>query len=500
MNKYLGALIAVLILSLFGCGGGGSSITNSSGNKQVTTSPQPVNVTVSVSSVKTGSLDLAMSTSFQPAEWDYTVLQTLPQATIPLTNMSPQHVRIQAVSQGVPQKTASTWDFTMLNAIMNPVFTAADHDPEFQIAVAPPFLNDTNGHLPPANFQAFADYSAQLVRYYNTGGFTAADGPHASSAGYPITYWGIFNEPNINGLSATQYTDLYNLMVPDLQAVDPTIKFVAVELSDFGNQNTAFIPPFVQNVTAQVDVMATHFYSTCNQKDTDSQLFNNIPDFANRVTYLYSQMQTNPALVNVPVWITENNVNADFDQGGGISACNGGAFTIDQRGSSPYFAAWRPYMFSRVGKAGAKALYNWVFIGDVQYGELNDQTGKPRLSYWVDYWLQHYFPASTSAQILQYSSSDDPEVEVLPVKNSDGSVVIMVANHALVSANDNNGTGAPRNVSLDVSQLGSFTSAKLLTIDARTDLVNGPAEASLTLGSTVSLTFPGYGVAFVSLK
>lgn len=459
-----------------------------------------IGVNASVDTATTGTLNMFMSTSFQPAEWDYTVFQAFPNATTPLTSMGPQHIRIQAVSQAVPQRTASTWNFTMLDAIMNPVFSSADHSPEFQIAVAPPFMNDSNGHLLPANFQAFADYSAQLVRYYNTGGFTATDGTHASTAGYPITYWGIFNEPNINGLSPTQYTDLYNLVVPEIQSVDPNSKFVAVELSDWGNQNTTYIPPFVSGVTAQVDAMATHFYSTCNQKDSDAQLFSTIPDFANRVSYLYSQMQANPALVNVPVWITENNVNADYSNNG-MSACNPGtAFVTDTRGSSPYFAAWRPYMFSRAGKAGAKALYTWVFLGDPQYGEMNDQTGKPRLSYWVDYWLTHYFPAPPGAELLHYTSSDDANVEILPAKNADGSVVVMIANHAVASAADNNGRGAPRSISIDISQLGTFTNAKLLTIDANTDAVNGPQEAATSVASTMEVDFTGYGVAFLTLK
>ncbi len=212
-------------------------------------------------------------------------------------------------------------------------------------------------------------------------------------------------------------------------------------------------------------------------------------------------MAVNPVLANVPVWITENNVNADWDRGGGISQCNGTPFVADQRGSSPYFAAWRPYMFSQMGKAGAKALYTWVFAGDVQYGELNDQTGNPRLSYWVDYYLAHYFPAPPGAEILQSSSTADSDVEILAVRKPNGTVVIMVANRALVSASDNNGTGAPRTVSLDVSQLGNFTSAKLLTIDARTDAINGPEETPFTLSRTVGeLTFPGYGVAFVTLQ
>ncbi|HVZ16456.1 MAG TPA: glycosyl hydrolase, partial [Terriglobales bacterium] len=315
-----------------------------------------------------------------------------------------------------------------------------------------------------------------------------------------ITYWGIFNEPNINNLSPTEYVVLYNRTVPAMQTVDSTLKFVAVELSDYGSENTRYVPTFVSNVTAQVDVMATHFYSTCNQRDTDQQLFNTIPDFANRVTYLYSQMATNSSLSNVPVWITENNVNADFDKGGGISACNGTPFVADQRGSSAYFAAWRPYMFSQVGKVGARALYNWVFAGDAQYGELNDQTGNPRLSYWVDYWLAHYFPSPPGSDLLQYSTTDATGMETMAARNPDGSIVVMVVNHAVNSASDNNGSGARRSVSLDVQQLTTSTTAKLLKIDGSTDPINGPSETPIVLTPETQIDFSGYGVAFLTFK
>jgi len=121
-------------------------------------------------------------------------------------------------------------------------------------------------------------------------------------------------------------------------------------------------------------------------------------------------------------------------------------------------------MFSQVGKAGARALYQWVFAGDAQYGELDDSTGSPRLSYWVDYWLEHQFPSTAGASLLQFSSTDTSDIEILPVRNTDNSVVVMVDDYAIANASDNNGPGAPRTVSVDVSALGTFSSGSLLTI------------------------------------
>ncbi len=214
----------------------------------------------------------------------------------------------------------------------------------------------------------------------------------------------------------------------------------------------------------------------------------------------FPYLGTRVTLANVSVWITENNVNADFDKGGGISACNGTAFVTDQRGSSAFFAAWRPYVFSQVGKAGARALYHWDFAADAQFGELNDQTGQPRLSYWVDYWLGQMFPAGSGQQVLQFNNSDSADIEVLPVLNTDGAVTIMISNHAVAAAADNNGAGLTAKISFDVSALGSFTTASELTIDSATSVATGPSVVSISPQSPISITLTGYGVTFVTLK
>jgi hypothetical protein len=492
MRRLAPVVAASLISFLTACGGGSMGIT---------TPPPPtpsVSAAVTLTSSTSGSFDLAMSTSFQPAEWDYQFFSNFPGATTPLNNLGSNHIRLQGISQGVPQTTATTWDFTILDAITQPVLTVGDHSPEFQIAVAPAFMYDSQHNFLDTTFQQFAGYAKSLVRYYNTGGFSAPDGFHVSPSSQPIQWWGIYNEPSINNVDATQYTRMYNALVPAMQSVDPTLKFVAIELCC--SSESTYLPVFTSGVTAQVDVLAAHYYSSCNQKDTDTEVFSTVPSFASSVNNIYSLLSANPNLVNVPVWITENNVNADFNKGGGLSACNDTAFITDQRGSSPFFAAWRPYVFSQVGRAGARALYHWGFAADAQFGELNDQTGQPRLSYWVDYWLGQMFPAGSGQQVLQFSNSDSPDIEVLPVLNTDGSVTIMISNHAVAAAADNNGSGLTAKISLDVSALGSFTTVSQLMIDSTTSPATGPSIASIPLQSPIPITLNGYGVAFVTLK
>jgi hypothetical protein len=324
---------------------------------------------------------------------------------------------------------------------------------------------------------------------------------YKSPSSYPITWWGIYNEPNINGVTAAEYVTMYNTLVPAMQAVDPTLKFVAVELSDFGTEEQQFIPTFVQGVTVQVDVVGTHFYSSCDQLNTDDQLMATIPVFANGVQYIYSQLATNPALTHVPVWILENNVDADYEGANGMSTCNPGqVFVTDTRGSSAFFAGWRTYEFSALGKAGAHALYHWSFDGDAQYGEFNSSTGNLQLSYWVDYWLSLMFPAPAGGTIYSVGDADSGDVEVLAVQELGGPTVVMVSDHGVANANDNNGPGTPRTVLVDVSALGSFTTANQLTIDANTNVTNGPQEQTIPYAPQMQVTLGGYGVSFLVLQ
>jgi hypothetical protein len=291
---------------------------------------------------------------------------------------------------------------------------------------------------------------------------------------------------------------MYNAAVPAMQAIDPSIKFVGLELC-CGSEDWALT--FAQKVTAPVDVVASHYYSSCNQRDPDAMLMNTVPGFVTSVETIRTNLSTNPQLMNVPIWVTENNVNADFNAGNGKSACTGQTFVDDQRGSSAFFAGWRPYVFSQLGKAGVQALYHWDFAADPQFGEVDGGNGALHLSYWVDYWLGRIFPTSAGSQLLQFTSTDDADLETLPVVNSDGSVVVMVANHEVKTpATDNNGPGAAYNVQIDVTALGTFTSGSLLIIDKDTSAATGPSPTVVTPAGQITLDLSGYSVGVLTLK
>jgi hypothetical protein len=465
-----------------------------------------------------GKLTQFMSTSFQIAEWTGDFFGTdaaVREAT--LTNVGPQHIRLQPLSQAIPMKAntgaASDWDFTLLDQTVQPVLASADHSPEFQIATAPAWMCDANGYLDVANHAGdFAAYAAKLVRYYNKGGFDVAGVHFQSPSTQAITWWGILNEPAFNGLTAAQYTKAYNAAVPAMLAIDPAIKIVALEFSGstlgtgFPDDPQIWLPPFFAaanagGVSAHIDVVAMHMYATCNQLDTDATLFDAVPQYVAVNKFIDQQLSTRADLTGTPVWVTENNVNADFANASGMSSCNPGQmFVADGRGTSAYFAAWRPYVFSQFAKAGNQALYQWDYSADKQYGEV-DANGIPYLSYWVDRTLANYYSlkAAMTPDILSETSTDTSSIETLATRNGDGTVRIMIVNKAVHGAADDNGAGEPRTVVVDASSLGNFMAASLLTIDANTNLTNGPTGTGIAPAPRITITLNGYGVAFLSL-
>jgi hypothetical protein len=309
-------------------------------------------------------------------------------------------------------------------------------------------------------------------------------------------------------MTPSEYIQLYNAVVPAMLAADSTIKISAMELAVTDPRTD--LPPFVApptsgGVNAPVNVLSTHFYPTCNQQDTDATLFDRVPQMVQYINYVYQELGMRADLKSVPIWITENNVNADFANGNGTSNCNPTQkFVPDARGTSAFFAAWRPYVFSQLGEAGNQALYHWDYDADAQYGEVNYNTGSTYLSYWVDYWLGQMFPSAPSSpgpDILQLTVTEKSSAEILATKNGDGSVVVMVVDRAVHATTDNNGSGDPRTVIVDISALGTFSSATSITIDAKTSATSGPVAVNITpMQQKISVTLGGYGVTFLKLK
>jgi hypothetical protein len=458
-----------------------------------------------------------MSTGFQPSTYDNPYFVTFP-STSNLAALNSEHIRIQTVQNTTPWITNSTsqqasdWSFTAMDQTVQPVLATGDKSPIFQVAAAPLFLCDTSGHFifTTTNLQLLSSYAQNLVRYYNTGGFTWGGKHFQSSSPNHITWWAIFNEPNLNNVTAAQYVQLYNTLVPAMLSVDPTLKFVALELSDYTGQPQAYVPQLVLpaasgGISAQINAISTHFYGSCNQTTTDAATFAKVAQFAADIGYFRKELQTRSDLANVPVWVTENNVNSDYNLPTGYSNCNPNQlFVSDARGTNAFFTAWRPFVFSQLGKAGNQALYHFLYEGSLQYGEVSNTTNATTLAYWTDYWLQRVFPwdgSSTGSTILNSSTTEPtPSIEFLAVENADNSVSLMVSDIAPAASADDNGAGSPRTVLIDISAMGNFSTANQINLNATTSAATGPTMSSITPSSTLQVTLPGYGTSFFVLK
>ncbi|HEV2699430.1 MAG TPA: hypothetical protein VGU90_15660, partial [Terriglobales bacterium] len=60
--------------------------------------------------------------------------------------------------------------------------------------------------------------------------------------------------------------------------------------------------------------------------------------------------------------------------------------------------------------------------------------------------------------------------------------------------------GLRAKVSLDVSALGNFASASLVTIDSSTSAITGPSPSAISPSSPITLNMNGYSVAFIKLQ
>ena len=192
-------------MTLIACGGGGNNIFPTP-----TPTPTPTHtrkVSVAVSNTKSATLNLAMSTSFQPAEWDYQFFTNHP--TQPgrweisiLRTCAYRRSRRQFHKLWRPHGTSpcSMRSFSPCSASATTALSSRSR--WLRASCTCRTRSNLSTEEP---FGMFGDYAANLVKYYNGPGIPNPSGganlisPVATT--YPIKYWGIHNEPNLNGFS-----------------------------------------------------------------------------------------------------------------------------------------------------------------------------------------------------------------------------------------------------------------------------------------------------------
>ncbi len=127
--------------------------------------------------------------------------------------------------------------------------------------------NDSK-RMPPANFTKWAEVCKHIVMHYNDGW---ANGHH-----YNITYWEIWNEPDLKGFwngSAEQYYHLYEITARTLKSYNDSIKVGGPCTSDVTNENytTRFLD-YVVSHNIPLDFFSWHLYANSPSQLLDASL------------------------------------------------------------------------------------------------------------------------------------------------------------------------------------------------------------------------------------
>lgn len=425
-----------------------------------------------------------------------------------LNAYAPPLVRIHAGTDGgtpaLPEATTrGDWDFTALNQLVNDVRVYGG-SPLLNVRYAPNWMwtcsaywsdgNQGVGTLRDITFQEFAAYMARLVSYYNKGSMTTEAGQvlnnPAGTHNY-IAYWEIWNEPDYSNetpchpadwgpaLTSDSYVKMWNAVVPKMRAVDPSIKVIGPATANIDTgQNPEYVPDLMHNAIYKPDVISYHGYGGWDNSQSDLDMF----DGDTGLRYIVNGVdQVHSWALGKPIWVTEINVNAAWGN------------DPRKRSWSAYGVAWGATAFRNFGLKGVALLNQYDFIEIPQFGLIDDTTGATNLPYWRDMLLNQSFPIGST---ILSSSSSKANILALAVRQSNGTINILVINRQVNSPSSVGGPGLRATVTV---QLRGITprAISLQKIDSSTKPSIGPQLVTLSSSTSLQVSFNGYGMAIL---
>ena len=432
-------------------------------------------------------------------------------------------VRIHAGDDGTtpasaPEQTYLSWDFSSLDELVGDVYTAGavpmlniKFPPDWQWTCSTPDTGQT-GQVRDQTYQQFAQYMVRILDYYNKGSFTDEKGVvHTNPAGtaHKIPYWEIWNEPefsietpcvppasldpNGEALTSAQYVTMWNAVVPAMAAQDSTIKFIGpTNANPITGEVPEYVPDLLAHATHEPDFLSFHAYGGWSGSQTDMEILqgsSNTDGLDGQAGADFAQVKSWDT-INVPIWITESNADADWG--------------CDVRNTNAYGVAYTASEFASYARDGAGVINQYDFVDCPGFGLIadTDYTGWPAGStypvYWANLLIHQNFPQDSL--ILSTTSSLSPGVDALAVKRGDGSVAVLIANRQPNNSTVVNGSGLGGTITVSLSNFTPTTSVTLTRIDAATSAVNGPTTINEPLSATQSVVFNGYGMAVLIFK
>lgn len=502
-----------------------SRASSSSTTITVTNTPQgTIHTQLSTNNVWAGSIDQAPG---GPASFDA--------LHAPLVRI---HVGDDGGAVSMPEVQQSQWanvhlpggepesrPFENLDTLVSDVF-AAGQQPLMNIKFAPDWMwscypnsagmteRQTAGHVTDLTFNTFAHYMARLVDYYNKGSMTTETGTvitNPSGTAHTITYWELWNEPDLNnetpcapadgfGITSTQYTTMWNAVTAAMLAQDPTLKFVgpATAGAQFGSSTSTgnqYVDDLMAHATTKPAAISFHGYGYWDNTVADQWIFDGdgttgcacggITDIVNGVKAMRAQYPS------TPVWLTEVNVNADWGD------------DSYKRPWSEFAAAWWGALFQQTAPLGVGMIHQYDAADAPQFGLIDDQTGARYMAYQVMSLLDQFFPPGST---ILASSSNTNGVLSLAAHTPNGHIAVLVVNRQVASRTVRSSCGSG-GVPVDVSVGLSGLTASAVTLHQldRTSVdcsSNGSAAArsvALHAAQPLAVHFPGYGLAVLDI-
>ena len=458
------------------------------------------------------------------------LLGAVPSGQGELTALHAPLVRLHVGDDGnpaMPEVQKDQWDFTNLDTLVNDVLTSGQQ-PLMNFKFAPDWMwtcypdsigvngSQGVGSVADQSFRTFAQYMARIVSYYNKGTMTTEAGTvinNPAGTSHAITYWELWNEPDLtnetpcgdpsgHSLTPSQYLTMWDAVTAAMLQVDPTLRFVgpATAGSQFGSSpatGNEYIDELMAHATIKPAAISFHGYGYWDNTVSDKWLFDGdgsdpaaqccggITDLSNGVRSVRAEYP------NTPVWLTEVNVNA--------------AWNDDPSGRpwSELAAAWWGAAFAEAAPLGVGLIHQYDVVDGPQFGLIDATTGQPFITYYVIQLLDQAFPPGS---ILLSSSSSDQGIVSLAAWRPDGNISVMVVNRKLasdttVSQCGTGGVATSVDVSLPNVQPAATTLQQIDSseIDCSTGHGIAPTSQSLAPSTSTTLHFPGYGIALLTI-
>jgi len=350
-----------------------------------------------------------------------------------------------------PDKTS--WDFTKIDPMTIDFFDATEgHSTIFNFSTIPQWMfttskpvtyphdpeqvtwNYTQGtELRDPSMKELSEYYARLVSWYTQGGFTDENGQYrASGYHYPIPYWEVFNEIDLEHKSTPQqYTERYDAVVKAIHAVSPDTKFVGLAVAGPKNQLPLieyFLNPENHRPGIPLDMISYHFYAMPAAGETadkwQSTFFRQAAEFLGTVHKIEEMRKR-----------LSPTTQTTIDELGVILPDDNGGSDPDKRIPRIYWnaaGALYAYLYVELSKIGIEAVGESQLVGyPTQYPSvslIDWKNGKPNARFLILKLLKDNFGPGDLlvATDIGSASTANPDLEIQGYKTKTGRKLLLI--------------------------------------------------------------------------